>query len=281
MDFDRAKSALSGTRFPDLRHVSETGSTNADVSALLTAAPPGFGGHVVLVADHQTKGRGRLDRSWEAPPGASILMTLGMPLGPVVSGRTGLLTMALSLATLDAIRGIGVDALRLKWPNDVVLPIDPSTTEIQGSSTPTYRKMGGILAELVHTPTGAPAAVIGMGLNINWGSMPEHLAATAVSLDELTGTEVDRWDLVQRVVDGFDATWLPLVEADDPTPLVTEYTGRSATIGSAVRVELPDGTVTGIATGVTSIGALIVATEEGTMTITAGDVVHLRPIDPL
>src|SRR5690349_17796857 len=83
VSFHRAKSALLGTRFGDLRSVAETGSTNADMRTLLgSAGLSGVGSPspVVLVADHQTAGRGRLDRTWQAPPGASVLMSIGMPV---------------------------------------------------------------------------------------------------------------------------------------------------------------------------------------------------------
>src|SRR5690606_14739786 len=75
VSFDRAKAAMAGTRFGDLRWVAETGSTNADVRNTI-AERRGSGPPLVLVADHQTAGRGRLQRSWEAPPGASVLMTI-------------------------------------------------------------------------------------------------------------------------------------------------------------------------------------------------------------
>jgi BirA family biotin operon repressor/biotin-[acetyl-CoA-carboxylase] ligase len=78
------------TRFADLRAVSETGSTNADVRDLLRARRPGDASAtspVVLVADHQTAGRGRLDRSWQAPPGASVLMSIGLPVDQLAPAR--------------------------------------------------------------------------------------------------------------------------------------------------------------------------------------------------
>lgn len=277
MDYDRAKSALSGTRFPDLRHVSETGSTNADVRALLSAAVgdgdgPGDG-RIVLVADYQNAGRGRLDRSWEAPPGASILMTIGLPMGPMPLERSSLLMMALSLAALDAISEVGVDGVRLKWPNDVVVPDDGRSAGHLG-----YRKMGGLLAELVRSPVHGPSVLLGLGLNINWGTMPDALAETAVSLDELTEHEVDRWDLIRRIVLAFDHDRLPLVESGRIDELLAGYTTSCATIGSRIRAELPDGTIFGTATGVTGTGALVVEADGRSHVLTAGDVVHLRPV---
>lgn len=143
MSFERARESLSDTRFAELRSVDETGSTNADMRGLLgesTKRQP-----IVLLADHQSAGRGRLDRGWEAPPGSSILMTIGLPMDDIpVESRT-LLTMALSLAMNEAIRKAGIDAVSIKWPNDLVV-----TDEASGSSSSRgYRKVAGVLAEAV------------------------------------------------------------------------------------------------------------------------------------
>lgn len=279
MDYDRAKSALSGTRFPDLRHVSETGSTNADVRVLLGSPPrdaeDGHDGHVVLVADHQTAGRGRLDRSWDAPPGASVLMTIGLPTGTLPAERISLLTMALSLAALEAVADLGAASVRLKWPNDLVVPDDSDPV-----AGPGFRKLGGLLAELVQSPSYGPSVVLGLGLNINWGAMPEALAGSAVSLDELIGQKVDRWDLVQRIVSNFDRTWLPLLEAGGVDELLDRYSRSCATIESEVRIERAADVLIGTAIGVTPIGALVVESAGEQHVVTTGDVIHLRPVDP-
>lgn len=280
MDYDRAKSALSGTRFPDLRHVSETGSTNADVRDLLAtgvrADRDGPDGHIVLVADYQSAGRGRLDRSWEAPPGASILMSIGLPLGPIPIDRTALLTMALSVATLGAIEDIGIGSVRLKWPNDVVVPEEAADPDLW--TTPFgYRKMGGVLAEFIESAVHGPSVVLGIGLNINWGAMPASLAKTSVSLDELARVEIDRWDLVRRIVIEFDQTWLPVVAADDPAELLVRYSSVCSTIGAPVRAELPDVVLAGVASGITPSGALVVNVRDQRHVVTAGDVIHVRP----
>lgn len=189
--------------------------------------------------------------------------------------RMSLLTMALSLATLDAITALGVASVRLKWPNDLVVPdpFDGPRVEDRG-----YRKIGGLLAEFVDSPLYGPSVLLGLGLNINWGSMPGSLAETAVSLDELTGGVVDRWDLVERIVKNFDTRWLTAVEAGDTASLIEHYSSSSATIGSVVRVELPAGELFGVATGVTPIGALVVESDGRRHVLTAGDVIHLRPV---
>jgi BirA family transcriptional regulator, biotin operon repressor / biotin---[acetyl-CoA-carboxylase] ligase len=271
VSFERAKAAVSGTRFADLRWVAETGSTNADVSAAISdrASP---GDPIVLVADHQTAGRGRLQRSWEAPPGTSVLMTVGLPVDDVPPRRRTLLTSALALAVTD-IRS----ELSVKWPNDLVVPApaDPAADDPVG-----YRKVGGILAE-VHELAGAGAwALLGIGLNVNWPSIPAELESSATSLNLVVGHEVDREDLVADVLVAFDGRWLPLVEHGDPGgELLSVYRERSATLGRTVRVELPGRELVGVATDVADDGALVVTDDEGVgHPVIAGDVVHVRPV---
>src|SRR3954465_2828889 len=115
-----ARAALAATRFADVRWVAETGSTNADALALARqGAPEG----IVLVADHQTAGRGRQGRTWEAPRGASLLVTV---LLRPRAGVAGLTTMAVAVAAAEGVDDVAGFAPRIKWPNDLVWPGDGS-----------------------------------------------------------------------------------------------------------------------------------------------------------
>ena len=127
-----ATSEVPGTRFADVRWVAETGSTNQD---LLAAAAEGAPEGVVLVADHQTAGRGRLDRSWIAPAGASLLVSalLRPSVGPE---DLFLLTLACGLAAVNAVDEVAGVRPGLKWPNDLVVAAGPLAD----------RKLAGILA---------------------------------------------------------------------------------------------------------------------------------------
>ena len=134
---DRARAALAGSRFADVRWVAGTGSTNADAMALARDGEPEG---IVLVADHQTAGRGRLGRSWEAPSGASLLTSVLLRPPAVVAEAV---TMATGIAMAAAVATVaGVEA-RLKWPNDLVVAVDGAD-----------RKLAGILAEV--DPDAAP-----------------------------------------------------------------------------------------------------------------------------
>src|SRR4029078_5172932 len=111
---EAANRALSATRFSQVRWVDETGSTNADVLALARDGRPEG---TVLVADHQTAGRGRVDRVWTAPPGSSLLMSVLLRPAPASAGFAG---MALGVSAVDAVIATTGVVPRLKWPNDLV-----------------------------------------------------------------------------------------------------------------------------------------------------------------
>jgi len=233
----------------DVRLVAETKSTNADLAA---AARDGAPEGTVIVAEHQTAGRGRLDRTWEAPRGSGLVMSaLVRPHGldPVAWPWIPLMT---GVAVADAVRDAGL-APSLKWPNDV---------EIDG------RKLAGILVERVETPAG-PAAVIGIGLNI--AMTADQLPVPAATSLSLEGAEATRDDVLDRVLTGL-ATRYDLLRAD-PAALRVAYVSACGTVGMTVSVSLPDGsTLPGHATDVDEHGRLIV---DG-RAVTAGDVVHVR-----
>ncbi len=263
MDADRAKADLVGRRFGELSWVERTGSTNTDLLAAARAGAP----EQVLVADEQTAGRGRLGRTWSAPPGASLLCSvLVREPRPVVEGA--LITIALGLAARTAVaRTAGVD-LGLKWPNDLVA--------VGAGSDGGDRKVAGMLAESVVEGDRLVAVVAGIGINVDWpDELPADLAGIATSLRHLTGRAPDRAELlVELLVDLEDRLAASAVD------LLAAYRAASATIGRSVRVEDSSGAWSGRAVGVDEHGALEVELADGTRrTVHAADVTHLRPLD--
>ncbi len=274
----RARSALaagSGVRFADVRWLTDTGSTNADVLAL---ARDGAAEGVVVVADHQTAGRGRAGRSWVAPPGSSLLVSV---LLRPPAGVMDLSTMAVAVAAAEAVEAVAGFAPRLKWPNDLVWPGDGSADD---------RKLAGILAE-ADWPAGStadsgyrqPAAdervvvVVGIGINVDWPlELPPELADVAVACNHVTGQAVDREDLLIALLERL-AVWYARLVTGDREGLIDAWRARSATLGRRVRVDLGRDEVEGTAVDITSDGRLVVETSEGArQVIAAGDVVHLR-----
>ncbi|MBM3661600.1 MAG: biotin--[acetyl-CoA-carboxylase] ligase [Actinobacteria bacterium] len=268
MNLDRAKAALTGTRFADLRHVTVTGSTNADVPRLLAERLPEHAPArpLVLVADHQTAGRGRLDRIWEDEPGSSLLVSIAVGLAGIAEDRWTLVPAAVGVAAVDACA-----TTRLKWPNDLVVP----NPDADGADL----KVGGILTEMVDVEGAGPFAVVGVGINLNWHAIPPDLTATATSLDEVLGGAVDREVVLLDLLVGLDQRWLPLIEvlAVPTDEFLGAYRARSATLGRRVRVELTGAELIGAAVDIDSGGGLVIEDDQRVRrTVGVGDVVHLR-----
>lgn len=222
--------------------VASTGSTNADVASR-AGEPAGL----VVVAEHQHGGRGRLDRAWVSPPRAGL--TFSALLRPELSPEAyGWLPLWTGLAVAEVVEQVaGVGAV-LKWPNDVL---------IRG------KKVCGILAQRV----GPDAVVLGIGLNVTTRA-DELPGLPATSLHLAGATNTDRATLLAALLRRLTAT------LDDPDGARSRYRERCDTLGREVRLELPGGApVTGTATSVAVDGRLVV----DEIPYAAGDVVHLRP----
>lgn len=246
--------------------VAETGSTQAD---LVAAARTGAPGGTVLVAEAQTAGRGRLDRSWVTPPRAGLTFSvLVRPDVPVA--RWVWAPLLAGVAVAEAVRTLSQRALsapvdaRLKWPNDVVVG---------------GRKLAGVLAEGVSAGTAGtaagPAIVLGVGLNVTTNATELPITgATSLAVEGADCT--DRDPLLRAVLREFEGRFVAWTGvAGDPARcgLRRSYLALCDTLGRQVRVELPGGdTITGIAQDVDADGRLVV----GGRPISAGDVVHVR-----
>ena len=215
--------------------VDETGSTNAD---LLAAAEAGATDHSVLMARHQTAGRGRLNRQWVAPPGANLLVSL---LFREVPQHPHQLTQRVAIAAARACHDVAGVSPTLKWPNDLLLD---------------GRKLAGVLAQAGGNPVHY--VVVGIGLNVGWA--PEGAA--------LLGERHDPGDVLNAMLDAYDQL---------PADITDVYRAALATIGQSVRVELTGSAVSGRALDVLPDGRLVVLDECGiTHRFDTGDVVHLR-----
>lgn len=241
-------------------HTDVTGSSNAD---LALAAATGAADRTVLIAEEQTAGRGRLGRSWHAPRGSSLMISV--LLRPKVSpSRRGWVGALLGLSLVEAVQAVTGLAAELKWPNDVLIG---------------GRKCAGILAE-----TAGEALVVGAGLNVTLSAaeLPQASGATPATSLYLEGTRcTDRTHLAAALLNAFAGRLDRWYAADGDLAaagLLREYRTHCSTLGSIVRVELPDGLRrTGTAVDVSDDGALVVRDAGGEQhRFTAADVVHLR-----
>ena len=236
-------------RFGDVRRLGEIDSTNRYA---LDAARDGTPAGLVVVADHQSAGRGRLGRTWSAPSGSSLLMSV-LLRPDVPAAQRHLVVLAAAVAMAEAVEGTtGVRAV-LKWPNDLLVG---------------NRKLAGILAEAIDD-----AVVVGIGVNLDWPSVPEELAEIATACNLEGGRPTTRELLLSAFLERYDERL-----GDLPAARVA-YVERLDTLGREVRVEQADGAVLGVAVDLDESGRLLVRTESGEVqTISAGDVVHLRPV---
>ncbi len=227
--------------------LATAGSTNAVVAERALAGEPAG---LVVVAEEQTAGRGRLDRSWVSPPRAGLTLSvlLRPDLPPV---RWPWLPLLAGLAVASALREQAeLDAV-LKWPNDVLVD---------------DRKLCGVLAEVPE----AGAAVLGIGLNVSTRAdeLPQSAPTPPTSVLLAGGSTTDRDTLLRAVLRSLGDV---LADVDASR---AAYRERCSTLGRRVRLHLPgDTTAEGVAEEVDDAGRLVVAGRA----YGAGDVVHLRP----
>jgi BirA family transcriptional regulator, biotin operon repressor / biotin---[acetyl-CoA-carboxylase] ligase len=235
-------------------HVQRFAEIDSTNRYLLDEARGGAAAGLVAVADHQTAGRGRFDRRWEAPPGSSLLVSVLLrpaPHGDAAHDASHWAVMAAALALADAVDKVAGVTAELKWPNDLVVG---------------DRKLAGLLGE-----REGDALVIGAGCNVEWEAFPPELAATSTACNLEAGRSVDRDALLDQFLAGL-ATELDALEQ-----VPERYRARLATLGRRVRVERAHDTLVGDAVDVTHDGVLVVRCDDGTdKHVTAGDVVHLR-----
>ncbi len=248
-----ARLVRPGGLWRDIRVVSETGSTNAD---LLAEAQAGAAEGLVLVAETQTAGRGRLGRSWSSPPRAALAFSVLLRPVAVAPPARAWLPLLTGIAVAAALRDEAAVTATLKWPNDVLVD---------------DRKIAGILAE-----AHGDAIVAGVGLNVTLTGA-ELPVPTATSLLLQNAACLDRERLLAAILTELASRYTAWTAGPDPAALRAEYLRWCVTVGRQVRVELPGGAaLAGTATDVDETGRLAVRTGPDTTLVGAGDVVHVR-----
>ncbi|HEX7323350.1 MAG TPA: biotin--[acetyl-CoA-carboxylase] ligase [Mycobacterium sp.] len=263
LDASALRAALVGPGRPwrTLEVVEETGSTNADLLARTHAGEDIDG--VVLLAEHQTAGRGRLGRHWLAPPRTQLALSVGVNAAGVPTPAWGWLTLVTGVAVADALAEVAGTDAGLKWPNDVVVA---------------DRKLAGILAEVA---APRPVVVVGVGLNVAMTAdeLPDEIRDSATSLAMLGAAVTDRNVLAAGVLHELASriqSWRAGEGVDDA--LLAEYRRYSVTLGTRVRASLPGGKkIEGVAEEIDELGRLRIDTGAGVEAISAGDITHLRP----
>jgi BirA family transcriptional regulator, biotin operon repressor / biotin---[acetyl-CoA-carboxylase] ligase len=203
-------------------------------STMRVAAASGRG--AVVIADRQLAGLGRHGHTWHSEAGHGIYCSIVLPPAPA-------LTLALGVATVEAIAqatGIQCD---LRWPNDLML---------------NNRKVAGILVQLVNGN-----AIAGIGINVNHPKFPPHLAAEAISLRQHAGRELSREAILIALLPAIDS----IIGEDTETILRLFTHASSYAAGRRVTVQQPGGDITGTTAGLDPAGFLIVRKDDGTDTL--------------
>jgi BirA family biotin operon repressor/biotin-[acetyl-CoA-carboxylase] ligase len=286
----RMTGSSATTTFPArLERLGVVGSTNDVVRDRLAAGEPEV---CVAVAEEQTAGRGRLGRTWSAPAGSALLLSCGFRPAYVAPDRAWRLAAVVALAMADAAEEVAFlpeGAIRLKWPNDLVVAVDAAGTPILEPAALARgiggaRKLGGVLGETDGLGTGDPRAVVGIGLNAGWAraDFPPALADGMTSLlDAAGGRPVDRELLLAAFLDRLETR----VEALRGGRFdVAGWASRQLTHGHPVRLDLPDGTARTVrAVGVDGASGALLVEDPGapgaTRSVTVGEIVHLRLAD--
>ena len=256
-------SGVPGARLEILEVFSEIGSTN---SYLLDQPAPPPGRFRVAVADYQTAGRGRMDRTWQSPPSSGLCLSMAYTFQQVPSKLPGL-TLALGIGAIEALHRLGIAGIGLKWPNDIIAHDG---------------KLGGILTEVRNGAADNVTVVAGIGLNVDLPAAMQALdkppsTNKIVDLKNCTTEPPSREKLSVAVIESlFDC--MVRFEADGFTPFHDEWQKYDWLFGKQVVVDKPDGRCAGIADGVDDDGALLIRTDQDRRRIINGTVT--LPDDP-
>lgn len=259
MEISELKRLLAGLPIPEVRFFDSIGSTNDEALAWIeTGAADG----ALVVAEHQTRGRGRLDRAWVTRPGAALAFSLILHPTLEEAGHTGLFSPLAGLAVCSALQDLGLPA-EIKWPNDVLLA---------------RRKTCGILAESSWQGSRLEGVVVGIGINVAPESIPpaEELNFPATCVEDHLVRPVDRGLLLRQVLSEF-FNWRRLLGQPQFFEVWEE---RLAFKGENVRLASPGiDPVYGTLLGVDSEGNLRIRMSQGDVKIGMVGDVHLRPGD--
>jgi BirA family transcriptional regulator, biotin operon repressor / biotin---[acetyl-CoA-carboxylase] ligase len=255
----RIRAALARDVAGCLRKLEVEWSVDSTNTRLSSRDPPIAGAAEVLLAEVQSAGRGRRGRTWLAPPGGAVCLSLAWTF-PEMPRDVGALSLAIGVCVLRALTAIPVEHVRLKWPNDVLIE---------------DRKLGGILIELRAESAGPASVVVGIGLNVALDAgLLEKIASTglrATDLKSAGAAGVSRnavaAGLIEHCIRG-----LIEFERDGLRPFVDEWRRADALRGRDVTVHGAEDGTRGLARGIDLSGALLVETPQGLRKFIGGEV---------
>ena len=259
LDVDRIRGHLPRSVRDRVQNLAVAWSVSSSNTVLLARPNPPNGTCEVLLAEYQTAGRGRRGRTWIAPPGGAICLSLNWTFREVPADL-GALGLVIGVCSLRALESVGVTRARLKWPNDLLVD---------------DRKLGGILIELRAESGGPACVVIGVGLNVSLGAaLLQSIAETGVAPTDLVAAGLSRLarNEVAASLVGEYVRGLLDFEKQGLRPFGEEWRQADALRGRPVTVSALEGTTKGLARGIDLHGALLVETPHGLKKFISGDV---------
>lgn len=260
MIVDEIKSLIKGDIGREIIFFESIDSTN---TCAMELAEKGSPHGTVVIADSQTKGRGRLGRTWVSPPKSNIYMSIILRLGLQPKDAT-LLTIMAGVACAIAIRNITRLEVKIKWPNDLIA---------------SGKKLGGILTEMKSEPTRIIFAVVGIGINVNIkvADFPPDIQSIATSIREELGEIKSRTLIAAEILKEIEQ-WYKVMISNGKEQLLDECRRLSSILGREVSITTDTETFTGIAQDIDDGGMLILRLPSGALLkkIHSGDVALLR-----
>jgi len=237
-------------------HYFESVATTMNVAMQLGMEGASEG--TLVLAESQTRGRGRLGRSWLSPKYKGIYFSL--ILKPKISpDRTPILTLLAAVSICQAVKEVAGQDLQIKWPNDIIMH---------------NKKLGGILTELSAEMDEVNFVVIGVGLNVN--NDKKSLLSSATSLKEQKKEQNNRVTLLQEILRRIEKNYL-LFQESGARPIIEKWREHSITLGRRVKVYCQNEHIEGEALDIDIDGGLLVRKDSGlTEKVLSGDVVHCR-----
>jgi BirA family biotin operon repressor/biotin-[acetyl-CoA-carboxylase] ligase len=263
LDAGTIRAALPKDALARVKKLESLWSVDSTNTALLTRPNPPIGATEVLLAEYQTRGRGRRGRAWFAPPGGAICLSFSWTFAQVPEDLSAL-GLAVGVCTLRALQPLGLEGIKLKWPNDILID---------------ERKLGGLLIELRAESTGPACVVIGLGLNVALGpALLKRIAETGLPATDLLTAGLVR-PARNRIAAAIIASCLGgLAEFERAglKPFAEEWRAADTLRGRPIEVRTAAGAARGLARGIDVHGALLLETREGVQRFISGDVT-VRP----
>ncbi len=220
-------------------------------------ASEGAGEGTLVIAEEQTRGRGRQGRRWVSPPGTGLWFSLVLRPGISPIEASGITPIA-AVSAANAIEEVTGLPARIKWPNDILIG---------------GKKACGILTELGSEPGASHYVVVGIGINVNTSSFPEEIEDKATSLKESLGREVSRTEVLARTIGEFEKFYFDFIETKSLARVLTAYREKSATIGKRVEIAVKDGVLKAEAVDIADDGGLLIKKDDGeVLKINSGEV---------